>query len=207
MALSIGAQNLLAGFNPAQESAMGDTFGSFIRSAFGANPLAQRYGAQAFSPSILQYLGAPAANMATGNLGLAGANVPNPFMNFLEDYNPYSGQQFATLANQVRSALGGEADLSNPVQQLLRERFGTSETAGIRQQALATQPIIQNISPALRGEVGNVLGNIYQDYIARGTAGQPSFLDYAAVGPGGGGSSLWSQFGVQPSGYEGYFQA
>jgi hypothetical protein len=197
MVMSSGALNLLAGFNPAQESAMGETFGSFIRNAFGANPLSQRYAQSAFTPSVLQYLGGPAA---TGTLGLAGANVANPFMDFLEGYNPYSGQQFATLANQVRSALGGSADLSNPVQQLLRERFGTADTADVRQQALATQPIIQNIAPALRGEVSSVLNNIYQDYVARGTSGQPSFLDYAAIGPGAGGASLWSQFGVQPSG-------
>ena len=195
---TLGAQNLMSGFDPSTYANMGTTYESFIRNQFGANPLRQAFGFNQFAPAQLQYLAAPAMASGTG-LNLAGADVANPFNQFLQTYDPMSGAQLANLANTVRSALSGEADLSNVRQQLLRERFGTGEGAQERQAGLAMQPIIQSIAPALRGTVSNVLQNIYADYLSGGAADRPGFLEFAATGMGGTSPSLWSQFGVSPS--------
>ena len=198
--IGTAAENLLSGYDPASLATMVSTYNQYIRSQLGANPLAYAYGRQ-FAPfAQLQYLGQPAI---TGSLGLAGADVANPFGNFLQSYNPYSGMEFANLANQVRGALAGTADMTDPAQQLLRERFGTGDQASQRQYQLATAPILQSIAPALRGEVGNVLSNIYEDYLVAGPQGRPSFLDFAATGMGtGAGStpSLWDAFNIQGAG-------
>ena len=191
-----GAENLLTGFDPSQYANMQTTYESFIRNQLGANPLAQTYGFQQFAPAQLQYLAAPIMNPT---LGLAGAGVSNPFGDYLQTYNPYNAAQLANMANTVRAALTGQADLTSPAQQLIRERFGTGEGAETRQAQLAMQPIIQNVAPALRGEVSNVLQNIYADYLTRGGVGADSFLNYAATGGGTGQPSLWQQFGVSPS--------
>tara|TARA_R100000781_G_C4069638_1_gene124054 strand:- start:413 stop:1057 length:645 start_codon:yes stop_codon:yes gene_type:complete len=198
--IGTGAQNLLSGYDPASLATMGSTYNQYIRSQLGASPLAYAYGRQ-FSPfAQLQYLAQPAI---TGTTGLAGADVANPFGNFLQTYNPYTGMEFANLANQVRDALSGTADMTDPAQQLLRERFGTGEQAEQRQLQLATAPILQSIAPALRGEVGNVLSNIYEDYLVAGPEGRPSFLDFAARGMGSGTDrtkSLWDAFNIQGAG-------
>jgi hypothetical protein len=195
--IGTGAENLLSGYDPASLATMGTTYNQYIRSQLGANPLAYA-AAGRFAPfAQLQYLGQPAM---TGTLGLAGADVANPFGQFLQTYNPYSGMEFANLANQVRGALSGTADMADPAQQLLRQRFGTGDEAEQRQYSLAAAPILQSIAPALRGEVGNVLSNIYEDYIVAGPEGRPSFLDFAATGGEGMGPSLWNRFNVSGTG-------
>ena len=84
---------------------------------------------------------------------------------------------------------------------MIRQRFGAAnENAEARQRALAFAPIMAGTSRALRGEIGNVLSNIYQDYQMnpyRGAtgAGTPvSFLNWAqqtGAAPG-----LWEQFNL-----------
>ena len=195
--IGTGAQNLLSGYDPASLATMRTTYDQYLRSQLGANPLAYAYGS-AFAPfAQLQYLAQPAI---TGTAGLAGANVANPFGNFLQTYNPYTGMEFANLANQVRGALAGTADMTDPAQQLLRERFGTGEQAEQRQRELAFAPILQSIAPALRGETANVLQNIYEDYLVAGPEGRPSFLEFAAEGMGTGADArtgLWDAFNIR----------
>ena len=196
---------LLGGYQPMVDQ--GTQYDVWLRNQFGGSPLAYGYGQQMAPWQQLQYMSSP----ISGDVDLYGGTA-NPFTSWLnQDQTPLSSAQWQTRAADITGALnapatgnvgGGTFDAG---QELIRQRFGAAnENAEARQRALAFAPIMAETSRALRGEIGNVLSNIYQNYQmspyysgavpAQDIQGTPvSFLNWAQQ-RGGGAPGLWEQF-------------
>ena len=81
----------------------------------------------------------------------------------------------------------------------LQKQLSDAATAEARQRALAFAPVMSGTGQALRGEISNLLNNIYQNFQMQTPTGAGSFLDWAMSGannqPG-----LWERFGLNPAG-------
>ena len=213
-----GWASLMGGFNPAGAQSIGDTYNYWLRNQMGSNPLAYNYGAAQQPWTSLAYLTDPLQQGI--NVGPEGGymKAANPFLSFLESTTPNVGQNveggdWRQRAINVASALTQAPETPFNMAQdpygagadLLRQRFSAGEqtdaaTAEARQRALAFAPIVSGTGQALRGEITNLLNNIYQRYQMERPEGADSFLNWAMRGAGGGAPGLWERFGLNPAG-------
>ena len=209
--MATAMENLLQGYDPASFMPMQTTYDMWLKDQLGAQPLAYAYGASQSPYAQLQYLAQP---MGGQNQALnMYAGVQNPFGSFLQNqYGQPTGSpvwnpsNWANVAGDIYSELSGTGPsitggLGAAAQELIRQRFGSgSEEALNRQRQLAIAPIMTRSSPALRGEISNVLGSLYNRWMGAETD-RPgsSFLQYALGRDlGTGQRGLWEQFGIQP---------
>ena len=208
-AAELAMENLLAGYDPASFMPMQTTYDMWLKDQLGAQPLAYAYGASQAPYAQLQYLAQPIGGQDQA-LNLY-AGVQNPFGSFLRNQygqgSPvWTGSDWGNVASNIYNTLSGVAPsitggIGAAAQELIRQRFGSgSEEALNRQRQLAFAPIMTGSSPALRGEISNVLGNLYNRWMGAETD-RPgsSFLQYALGRDlGAGQRGLWEQFGIQP---------
>jgi hypothetical protein len=235
---------VLAGFDPLSQASMQDTYSVWLRNQFGANPLAMNYGQRQAPWAGLQYLSSPLAFPDPEVSQFGGfeqyEGISNPFQSWLrEGVGALDTQNWMTRAQNVANALQGGSGLgarrgavmSPNLRGQIQERFGAGEmqageAAEARARQLAFAPIVSGTSGALRGEVGNVLARMYQNWRVNqaGTEGIPAaFLKYAmqrgaeavpadpSLTPEQGGAEgtpavpqgLWQQFGLTPDRYIG----
>ena len=220
-------ENMLAGYDPGADVPLGTTYDYWLRNALGGSPLAYQYGQSMAPQQALQYLSAPMAGYGTtGNFQNyipAAKDITNPFMSWLG--GPSSPTDFTQILTPGRSPMGLSSPLGaqgwmnramdvsqamasgNPmgIQPELREemltRFGAgNEASAERQRQLAYAPIMTGVSQALRGEVGNVLQRMFQNWKVERTDPTQEFLDYAMQRGEGTGRGLWQRFGLTPPG-------
>lgn len=209
--MAIGDE-LLVGFDPESAAGLGTSYDVWLRNALGGSPLAYGYGQRMAPWQQLQYLSQPAGS-TTGDFNRF-EGIANPFMSWLGGTgtgavnNPLTSAQWMQRGADVTGALGAgtAAEGATPAQLQIMERFGgANEAAEARQRALAFAPIMSGTSSALRGEMGNVLNRMYENWLVGSSpegqsqplGGAQSFLDYAQVKAeadkkGG----LWSRFGM-----------
>ena len=214
-----GWASLMGGFNPAGAQSIGDTYNYWLRNQLGSNPLAYNYGAAQQPWTSLAYLTDPLSLQGGTNIAQGGyMSQANPFLSFLQAGNPTvgreapaGGQDWRQRAMNVQTALGqptgtpfdASLDPYGTGADLLRQRFSAGDqtdaaTAEARQRALAFAPIVSGTGQALRGEITNLLNNIYQGFQMERPTGANSFLDWAMRGAGDG-AGLWERFGLTPA--------
>jgi len=216
--MGTGWANLMGNFNPAGTQSIADTYSYWLRNNMGANPLAYNYGAANQPWTSLAYLTDPLRRGVDINAG-GYMTQANPFLSFLENTTPtvgqtapQFGQDWRQRAIDVSSALGQAAgtpfdasvDPFGTGADLLRQRFSANEstdagTAEARQRALAFAPVMSGTGQALRGEISNLLNNIYQNFQMQTPTGAGSFLDWAMRGANNQ-AGLWERFGLTPAG-------
>ena len=225
--MGTGWANLLGNFNPAGTQSIADTYSYWLRNNMGANPLAYNYGAANQPWASLAYLTDPLRRGVDINAG-GYMTQANPFLSFLQTTTPTVGQtapvdpttgavgqDWRQRAIDVSTALGQAAgtpfnasiDPFGTGADLLRQRFTANEatdaaTAEARQRALAFAPVVSGTGQALRGEISNLLNNIYQNFQMQTPTGAGSFLDWAMRGANNQ-AGLWERFGLTPAGASG----
>ena len=210
---------LLAGFDPRSAAGMGTTYNTWLQNALGDSPLAYGFGQQMAPWQQLQYLSSPLARVNQSGIPstpFAGVqrygDIANPFLNWLGggpadrvavgSQTPLGEAGWMNRIQDIQAALSGGTGVPEALASQIQQRFGTAnigaEAAADYQRQLAFAPIIAGTSGALRGEIGSVLNNMYQNWLVNQGTNQGNFLKYAqrdwSDDPTQQG--LWQQFGL-----------